>query len=788
MTPWCQKLSILPVLVAVATIAPRGNRSLRAQFIQPFGLTSQFDLDDTVQLDEADSSVLAQLERFKAHVADRQWDEAVETLRQVMEASEGKLMGVTQRRYVSLHDYVHLQLAGLPDEALKLYRGRVDPVARQWYEEGVARRDRKLFDNVLREAFASSFGDDALMALGEMAIERGDCPSARWYWERIVPAELPAEAPRTWPGYPDTDLDLAAVRARLVLASIMEGSLARAGDELTQFTRLHGDAKGRFGGRETNYAEALGALLAESAAWPKPEPSTDWPTFAGNLSRNGAAANLIDVGKVAWRTAWNTAADADAGTLNCHPLLVGDLVLVNDRLEIMAFRADSGRPAWGEVPAVFRAELEGVIPFSVPSSALGTPQFTMTAVDGKLYARMGTAVTSSPQRRLDGYRPGYLVCLDLTAEGRLMWKITPEEGWAMEGSPIADGANVYAGMRRSDVRPQAHVACFDAQTGRRRWRRFICGAETPGRGVYFESTHNLLTLQGETLYYNTNLGAVAGLSVADGRVRWISLYPRALRGDASKPAPHWQRQLNPCLCDGDTLLVAPADSPRIFAFDAATGQMLWQTGDQLQDAIHLLGTTDEHLIAGGGKLYWIGLKGAGRGRIEHVWPDGPERPGFGRGLLSGDRVLWPTREKIYVFDARSARPTKTFDLLPRGVGGGNLVVSGGGLLIATGSELIAVSPHGGKREGGDWGLGEWGLGVQDLGLTSSGNPPPDMLPSRIPSFLRPQPLTPNAACDRNQSSMGPRPVRGEPGAHATDMRARRADVHTQRPQPPTPNP
>ena len=82
-------------------------------------------------------------------------------------------------------------------------------------------------------------------------------------------------------------------------------------------------------------------------------------------------------------------------------------------------------------------------------------------------------------------------------------------------------------MRRQDVRPQAFVACFDPDTGRLRWRRFICGAETPARGVFYESSHNLLTLGGGTLYYNTNLGAVAAVGTDDGRPLWVSLYPRA---------------------------------------------------------------------------------------------------------------------------------------------------------------------------------------------------------------------------------------------------------------------
>ena len=64
--------------------------------------TSQFELADTVQLDQADNAVLAQLERVNALLADRQWDEAVEILRQVSESSEGKLLGVTSRRFVGL--------------------------------------------------------------------------------------------------------------------------------------------------------------------------------------------------------------------------------------------------------------------------------------------------------------------------------------------------------------------------------------------------------------------------------------------------------------------------------------------------------------------------------------------------------------------------------------------------------------------------------------------------------------------------------------------------------------
>ena len=117
-----------------------------------------------------------------------------------------------------------MQLAALPPEALKLYRKRVDPVAQKWYQQGLAERNGKWLQKIVDQAFASRYGDQALLALGEMALEAGDFAAARWYWERIVPTVLPAGTPRTWPGYPDTDLDLATVRARLVLVSILEGA------------------------------------------------------------------------------------------------------------------------------------------------------------------------------------------------------------------------------------------------------------------------------------------------------------------------------------------------------------------------------------------------------------------------------------------------------------------------------------------------------------------------------------------------------------------------------------
>ena len=509
-----QKLStflILPVLVALLA---DGLHPAWAQF--PLSTAgSRFELADSIEIDLADGAALAQLERAKSFLADQKWDEAVETLRQVMENSEGKLLGVTENRFVGLRDYCQMQLASLPPDALKLYRGRIDPAARKWYEEGMANHDPRFLRKIVDQCFASSWGDDALLALGDMALESGDYATARWYWERIVPHPPPAGQAAAWPGYPDTDLSLASVRARLVLASILEGSTAKASEELQQFTRLHAEARGWLGGREVNYVEALGAMLSESASgataslssseastvgqdnrgtrlWPRQPQIFDWPTFAGSPARNTISPRKFDAGPVAWRLPLpqvaapfsdRVASGATAGlsssvesmadraaTLSYHPAIVGDLVLINTAREILAVRLGTGKPAWGRVDAaIFREQLDqsaaDLIP---PSNTLGTPRFTSTVFGGKLFAYMGSGITSLPQGQTSAIRPGYLVCLDLAAEGRLLWKIAPEEGWAFDGSPVADNTGVYVAMRRIDIRPRAYVACFDAQSGRLR--------------------------------------------------------------------------------------------------------------------------------------------------------------------------------------------------------------------------------------------------------------------------------------------------------------------------------
>jgi len=745
------------------------------------------ELSAAVHLDEVDSAARAHLERVKAFVADQQWDEAVETLRQVMENYGNKVIAMTDSRYVNVWDYCHLQISALPPPALALYRQRVDPLARKLYEEGVANHDAGRLASVLNQFFCSTWGDDALWALGEMSLEQGDYGAARGYWDKLIerapdaiPAarfeavrddanlppdearllrgwyqrdenavserwmefkgpvykldhlrELPdqtaAELVKFWKAhglppsrlaYPGTSIALADIRARLLLCSILEGSLDRAHAELETYSRMYPEAQGRLEGRKVVYAEALAALLAAAEKWPAAKASGDWTTFGGSPTRSKIAPPLVDLGAEAWPPInLGEPLIADGANSRAYSfvrpgeyagaLFVGNLLLVCNRSSILAFNAKTGKPAWpgdaSKTPDASKPAGEIYSDDTVQQagnrvSRVGVPRFCMTAHGGRLYACMGSQVTNRPFETFDSQR-GYLVCLDLSAQGRLMWKIAPDDDkWSFEGAPLVEGGNVYVAMRKSDVRPQAHVACYDTETARLRWRSFVCSAEGPGGGQVEEITHNLLTLDHGMIYFNTNLGAVAALSARDGQVQWATLYPRAGKtGAEGRAAPHFFRDLNPCIFHRGLLLVAPSDSKWIFALDAATGQSLWGSEVE-QDVVHLLGVGGDNLIASGSKIFWINVY---HGTVVDHWPESTPR-GYGRGILAGDCVLWPTQDSLFVLSQRNVRESlanrEPVPLNAGRGGGGNLVIADKLLIIATANKLFAYERRSGEKK------------------------------------------------------------------------------------------
>jgi outer membrane protein assembly factor BamB len=748
--------------------------------------------------EELDGTSRTQFERAEALIQGGQADEAIEALRQVVDTDADKVVAATRQpiaqlsgfsQYITAREYGLIQLSKLqakfPQE-FTAYRRQLDAVADRWLEQGIATRDETMLRRLIREAFLSRSGDDALLALGEFALERGEYNVARNDWERIHPtlrfpatndARLrpavgrplwlslrgvdlkvawPALAPLLemqrgqgdgdrqqeeksppeldWLVYPDTELNLDEVRARLALASIFEGNHERATIEIGILRQISSQAQGTIAGRQGNLVQLLENFLSESRTWPATRHSPDWTTYTGSPTRQYVSnLELPDVSQPFWtlrlpRLSYpqelltaNRArvAERSDGVLSYHPLILGDRVVVQagqERNQIVICQLEAGEPI---VTAAFNDADDSQ---ESGRGIFGVPRFTTTSAGDMLFVRNGIPLSVAPANRARASRPARLEALSVSADGKLLWDFAPQgsawgDDWTVGGPPVTDGSQLYVALiRRGPLRVETHLAALDLVDGRLRWRRFLSAAEPAFDDTVSLLTHTLLTLDHGVIYCNTNHGTIAACQT-DGTIKWLSVYPRApLSGvDPDRNDLHFYRDSNPCLVYQDLVIVAPTDCNRIFALDANTGAPIWATQEEVAaDVVHFLGVSDNNLIASGECLYWLDVY---TGRFVGQFPNkflpapGFARPsprGYGRGLLAGSHVYWPTYESILVFEQRAIRsahgwepvPIREIPLAASGVTGGNLVAANGILLIAGADQMAAfrTRPQSSSRE------------------------------------------------------------------------------------------
>ncbi len=661
------------------------------------------------------------------YLAARQWDDAIDLLRQIADQHGERLVASETGRYINVQTITDILIANMPPEGLKSYRAKIDPQARRWFETAKRLRDEEGLEKIVRKAFLSSYGDEALLLLGELAWEAGALPRARNYWEKLLPAATSATAgdlPQALK-YPDSEIDLAQVQARLVLCRLMQGNLHRGRIEFAAFQEAYPLASGMLAGRQGNLAEILKSLLENAQEPPLPSFPTATATFAGNPTRNQVFPDSVDVGGIAWSVPLKPMrierssrsedllqngfdrpergpAALPTNVLSYYPVVWKNFTFYCDDTAVFAcdLAADrGGKPAWGNESAIYKLPAEPDGQHAPARPRAGLPRFTLSIDGERLFARLGAL--SAPAGRNRSFRPAVsaLICLNLARQGDLEWMIEskdiePDGGkWVFDGAPVASAGRVYVTLHRNDPQLQLNVACFDAATGRLIWNKKVCGGVESIAGDVDEIRHQVLTLLGDRLYYCTNLGAIAAIDARDGAMRWVATYPRVESETIAAFNKRQQHGPNPCVFHDGLIFAAPTDSDRLLAYDAETGILKWE--NELNGRVHqLLGISGTRLIAAGEMLWALDVD---TGRV--VWRIGrsdPEAATWGRGLLAGDMVYWPRREEILLVDLASGEIRRRIDLARHYglIGGGNLTIADGMLLLAQSDRLLGFSPFG----------------------------------------------------------------------------------------------
>ncbi|WP_169976644.1 outer membrane protein assembly factor BamB family protein [Tautonia rosea] len=679
---------------------------------------------------ETSSAAEALLKTAASHVRQQQWDSAVElyqrAIQQFPEAltlAESLDGGADQEEpgvavFVNVSEYAQRRIALLPPEALQLYRNRVDAQARHLFEQGRDQFDPIPLRRVVDAFFSSSFGDDATELLADLAFQEGRFDEALGLYRRLIP---PSDAAQTGSIYPDPDIDIARVAAKLILCNEAIGQ--RSGNaDLQSFEESYPDATGELAGRRGNYAEIVTSALEQDQLRLPTSLDSRWPTFAGASSRSKALTEPVDPGALVWSIPLRTPFDSSANLAasprrfgqdfgmpeddfpSFFPVLEGDEVFLTDGHSVLGYPLE-GSPEGIAVPA---PSWRAAPPPSAPSAAqptFGIERHTLTVFDGRIYARLGPYGAAFQGRNMSTAPPTAIIALDRSRPDSPLWIQTADQVMAgpgqenqgaltgqvaFGGAPIVDEHGVYVALLKPGTQALTWVACLDPDSGQTRWVRYVCsgtsasfsrvpGARNRGMIVNPELGHRLLTLGGSTIYYQTDLGALASIDAQSGRINWLASYPRRMAGvtGLATPVTH-----NPAIVHGNTVIVAPEDTDRVLAFDRSSGLLVWESNPGGR-VTHLLGVASGNLVVTGNHVWTIDIED---GSIRSRWPEGQTlEQGYGRGLLAGGEIYWPTRDTLYILDQMTGRPTDRPPIALResfGCGGGNLVAGDGYLLIA----------------------------------------------------------------------------------------------------------
>lgn len=711
----CLALALATFLSAGLSAADRPKKELRETAALP-----------------TDKNAAKRLGPVQVYMADKRWGEAIDVLQDIAQ-SDGRMLvppphGSTgdSAVYLNVAARCNIALSQLPPEGLALYRKKVDPQAKRWLDRWKESHDEGNLQRIVREAYLSSYGDDALWELGEAAWDRGDIGAARLYWTQLVPLTQEAHAQQlpTVLRYPDSDLKPTDVLARLILCTLMEGDRDRAARELQRFTELFPNAEGSLAGRQGRMDELLAQILAESVQWKSPDDIGDVATFGINSSRGGKMPETVELGASKWSHSLPSNVlppldrpnlPHDRGPLSYYPVTYRDVVLVNNARSIWAWNLLTGEPAWPSEKGnaeIYSAVADGTA--SSPSqSCAGVPYYTMTISDGKLYARMGSPVTNPTDTETSSEASeSDLICLDLEGgQGKLVWKTGANElikdeqkQWRFEGSPLVIGGRAYVALSRRRTQLEFAIACIDATTGTLLWNRNVASTRSAVEDHQNRVSHLLLTAGAGKLYLSTDAGAIIAVDAKSGHLEWAITYESLSPARPHLLSSHFYQGLLPAIYHEGIVFVAPNDCNRVFCIEADSGRVRWQHKQPESDRWrHLLGVAPGgdagRLIISGNTLWAIDIatnKTVFGSRSNTLGLRGPTvEQGYGRGVIAGDVILWPTREAIKIVNAKSgatigSKPLQT----PTAADiAGNLVLCQEMLLVAQPEKLVAYCEY-----------------------------------------------------------------------------------------------
>jgi outer membrane protein assembly factor BamB len=610
-------------------------------------------------------------ERARGHVDAQRWSDGISGLQELLEVHRGAVLGPERRDDLGRKSQqdVHAGVAKRVTELLT----RLETKARGAY----------------RDRFEQMAGAELLRAR-----RTGDARAAQALVELARRWPITVAAEHAWLALGDLELERGNVDAALLAWRRGEGLARDLGDPLVLGTSREGLLDPREA-RKNELPEPVsgGLRLDDGTRTLGPLPGPDCHAWRRKLIDDDP-----NIGGALRST---------QGSPVMHPVLVGDRVLVQTPLRLLAYNAYSGHrewrsdeaPGWQKVDArevrVYdRAErrehvlqrsefFQGVngpalmlAPTAWGNVAVAALQVPISVLPNWKYQNI-QVTTITPERRLFAFDLG---------SGEPLWSHLPPPLWDGEsgsftdrmrvaGPPIAWQGRVFAPFYRMQGRIEFHVGCFDLYTGALLWSTALISGQVElnmfGR-QHRELAAPPVLVHGDKVIAMTQLGVLAALDVFTGDIVWETLYDQlplpAAEGFSPGERDEYWLASPPVVADG-VVVATPLDCEDLIGVDVERGTLLWSKSQtriaRMTTKLALLGADDHSVVLGSASQVIQLASNAGlatqQAPSDFSWSDrvlgeaflGPDTQP--RPLLVGDRVVVPSAAKRWVLPRANLR-------------------------------------------------------------------------------------------------------------------------------------
>ena len=663
----------------------------------------------------------SQVDEFRRQSKAGDWELAVETLQRILDvpSDAGLVVQVESGalpRWNGAHVVARELFDGLPEAGLaaweKTYRGRAEALLGRALES----RDDALLAEAARRFPVLDVRLRADEGRARIAFASGEPARA------VAPLErLRAAAP--------TDAARASLTSRIAFALSQTADRAGVDRELALLGAL-ADEPVQVG----ESAEPLRTFVERMArqAGPAPVSGGSWPSFGGSVdglvpAQDTPPSPVSPAWSISTRFEEGSSTYADSRSYSGYghrptvPVLVRNVLYVNNGLEVRAHDVSSGRAIWAHRTVQRHADWRDNRHY-VHSAAVA---------DGVVYAAPATRSDAPSMKRVFYsreivYKLPHRALHALDAHtGEVLWahdadslaqtehpdsaRISQE---SVASPPLVVGDDVLVSTWRWQSMFEVAVVCFDRHTGRTRWRRQVAGGQQElnlfGRPVKELATSSLVARDGR-VYLATALGVAACLELASGDVVWAAAYPQTELPQSDFWYQTAERPVTwhpaPAVLTHDAFVVAPTESSYLTAFDRRTGKVSWMLAAEsgVSRGNRFIGVTGGRAYVSGSTIRAVDAKNGKQ--VMHGPPrlrtPANERATLeGRGVVTRKDVLVPSTAGTLRFDARSG---ELREVVGRGRGEGpsahDLVLVGDVLLEIGQDEIRGYYDSDARRRG-----------------------------------------------------------------------------------------